>query len=291
MKTDPVGNLQWSKIYKDSSSYGIDGIVDKDGNIIVTGINTSIDSLSDVFIAKFDSTGIPLWANSYLPQPIAGNAASQATSIRFTSDSSYIVSVIYNSVSEGVLLKVDKNGIYQWATGYYDSVPGTIRPVDAEQTKEGGYILTGWVYTGAENLFLLKTDSTGIPEWMTGYNNGGFSRPYKVHQSYDGGYIVGGEYGGWSYFIKTDSLGSSGCNETAISTNYYSVPPDTHQVFLTDTSIVFTQSTKVIYVSPGPTLNTLCSSVGLPETQKEQQKSKFRPIPSLHLLQSIVPIQ
>jgi hypothetical protein len=98
-----------------------------------------------------------------------------------------------------------------------------------QQTTDGGFIITGVElytedmppYEDYSDVYLIKTDSSGIEQWNkrfgeSWYNDGG----YSVQQTTDGGYIISGEtrsFGNGSsdvYLIKTDANGIEQWNQT-----------------------------------------------------------------------------
>ncbi len=86
-----------------------------------------------------------------------------------------------------------------------------------QQTTDGGYIITGFIYSNYQfDVYLIKTDSLGDSLWTRTY--GGMNSDYglSVRQTSDGGYIIAGIVGIISlpshddaYLIKTDSLGDT----------------------------------------------------------------------------------
>jgi hypothetical protein len=88
----------------------------------------------------------------------------------------------------------------------------------AQQTTDGGYIVTGFTtsYGGSDSdLWLIKTDSLGDTLWTRTYGGSSCDEGFSVQQTADGGYIVTGfttSYGGSDsdlWLIKTDSLGDT----------------------------------------------------------------------------------
>jgi hypothetical protein len=128
------------------------------------------------------------------------------------------------------IVKTDANGIKQWDVDF----GGT----DADfftcgsQTADGGFIFGGYsesgiggckteVCRGDNDYWIVKTDSLGNKLWDKTFGGTGDDRITSVHQTFDGGYILGGfsfsgiggdksqnTWGESDYWIvKTDSLG------------------------------------------------------------------------------------
>ena len=85
----------------------------------------------------------------------------------------------------------------------------------AQQTADGGYIITGYI-NGAvsSDVYLIKTNTSGDTVWTRIYGGTGDDEGYSVQQTADGGYIVVGYTLSFSasrdvYLIKTDSSGDT----------------------------------------------------------------------------------
>ncbi len=125
LKTDSIGNFQWSKIYGDTNSFyqllfGENATKSKyDLFFYLTGFSTNYPYLdtNKVFVLKIDENGNKIWEKSYKKDTLhlRGFAIDQ------TSDSGFVISgdafdspVFTNNLSDPqflYVLKLDKNGI------------------------------------------------------------------------------------------------------------------------------------------------------------------------------------
>lgn len=91
---------------------------------------------------------------------------------------------------------------------------GDDRSYSVAQTKDGGYILTGYTKSagsGGSDVYLTKTDGLGKPTWSKAYGTSGEETGWKVKQTSDSGYIVAGTTSskkGDGFIFKTDANGS-----------------------------------------------------------------------------------
>ncbi len=88
----------------------------------------------------------------------------------------------------------------------------------AEQTNDGGYILTGWTKSsgaGLNDIWLIKTNSSGDTAWTKTFGGISDENSSSVHQTGDGGYIIFGESDSFdpvywkAWLIKTDQFGDT----------------------------------------------------------------------------------
>lgn len=86
-----------------------------------------------------------------------------------------------------------------------------------QQTSDGGYIIAGGTYSfgaGAEDFYLIKTNSFGDALWTKTYGGTYDDHARSVSQTSDGGYIVVGSIGSSNgstdlYVVKIDSFGDT----------------------------------------------------------------------------------
>lgn len=150
--------------------------------LIKTAANGTFEWLK-VFNASYDDTG---------------------RSVRQTSDGGYIITGYCTGDEHDIwLIKTDTTGNMEWNTTFGGDKNDFGYSV--EQTTDGGYIVAGSTssYGAGDNIWLIKTDSSGIKEWDRVFGRGGFQNGRSVQQTTDGGYIIGGDW-----LVKTDSEGS-----------------------------------------------------------------------------------
>ena len=101
------------------------------------------------------------------------------------------------------VVKVDAQGQRQWDRTFGGASGSLNYLQDAQQTADGGYILGGYSNSGAAgertapsrggyDYWVIKLDAQGVKQWDRAY--GGTSEDYftSLHQTADGGYILGG---------------------------------------------------------------------------------------------------
>lgn len=101
-----------------------------------------------------------------------------------------------------------------WAKRYGGS--GQDEAEHAEPTSDGGYIVSGVsdrFGPDAPNVWVLKLDSAGEIEWEKVYGGSHVDQNASVHQTSDGGYVVGGDTASFGtessdmWILKLDSNG------------------------------------------------------------------------------------
>ncbi len=186
-----------------------------DGGYIVVGSTDSFSpALDDVFLLKYDYSGVLLWART-----AGGTSKEKAYSAQITSDGGYIVVGETNSYGVGVrdcfILKYDSAGTLTWARSIgtvYDDLANSV-----QQTSDGGYIVVGMTVTpttGSEVL-VMKLTSSGVLTWAASAGGAPFpDEANSVYETSDGGFIVAGKTFSYGeglydvYLLKYNDLGS-----------------------------------------------------------------------------------
>ena len=215
---------EWNRTYGglyDDGAWSLQGT--NDGSYIIAGYASSQGQVSDLLLVKTDSKGIEQWNRTF-----GGSSEDLGCFVRQAQDGGYIVTGSTKSYGIGEerlwLLKTDSNGNKEWDRtfgGFVSSSGDGGWSVD--QTKDGGYIVTGYTRSygaGGIDLWLIKTDSLGRKEWDRTFGGPKDDVGMSVIQTKDGGYIVTGKtasYGSGKddvWLIKTDSAGFKLWNET-----------------------------------------------------------------------------
>lgn len=144
----------------------------------------------------------------------SGSVGFAAQSMQLIARSEFVVcGTMGNQFSTSpCLIKLDSLGNVIW-NKIYDAGFNYFNAEYAEQTNDGGAIITGHIDSG-DKLFLLKTDVDGNVVWCKNYS-GPMNQATGNHaiQTNDGGYLIVGEmpdYGQYTgdILIKTDSSGN-----------------------------------------------------------------------------------
>lgn len=109
---------------------------------------------------------------------IGGPRRDEAWSVMETSDQGFIITGVTWSFSDSdsdiILVKTDSKGNTEWIKSYGGSLDDHGNHVI--QTSDNGYLICGAVTnpgTG-DDAFILKTNSTGVPQWNLTYSTPGF---------------------------------------------------------------------------------------------------------------------
>jgi hypothetical protein len=208
IKTDSLGDTLWTKTFGGGSYdlvYSVQQTTDK-GYIVAGGTWSYGAGSSDVYLIKTDSLGDTLWTKTF-----GGSEFDGGHSVQQTTDGGYIVAGwtwSWGSETDDVyLIKTDSLGDTLWTRTYggsdYD------QSYSVQQTTDGGYIVAGGTASygaGAEDVYLIKTDSLGDTLWTKTVGGSQSEEGQSVQQTNDGGYMVVGQtasYGvGNIYLIK-----------------------------------------------------------------------------------------
>jgi hypothetical protein len=226
IKTDSDGNEVWSKTFG-GSGYDDGWSVQQaiDGGYIIAGNTLSFGAgASDVYLIKTDAIGNDIWSKTF-----GGSDGDWGRSVQQTNDNGYIIAGITYSfgpsnISDVYLIKTDSSGNEVWSTTFEGN--GSAGGESVQQTRDGGYIVTGKDDTPSGDLYLIKTDISGNEVWSNTFGGSEDDYGRSVQQTSDGGYIIAGatySYGAGgadAYLIKTDSDGNEVWSKTFGGSGY-----------------------------------------------------------------------
>jgi hypothetical protein len=213
----------WNKTFggnDDDRAYSVQQT--SDGGYIVIGFTGSfgLGGVRDAWLIKTDSFGNKQWDRMY-----GGVADEWGFSVLQTSDGGYIFISSTGSYGAGRddlwIVKTNSTGVEQWNRtigGTEDDFGFVIQP-----TTDNGFIITGYTKsfgTGTIDLWLVKTNNTGIEQWNRSFGGTGYEGGGSVVQTSDGGFIIAGVTNSFgagkndAWLIKTNSNGIEQWNRT-----------------------------------------------------------------------------
>ena len=246
IKVDSHGNQQWQKTFGGSVDDTANFVQQtSEGGYIVSGATSSFGAgSSDMWLIRMEAghviSGYVHTCGGLGIEGVVVTAENEAT-IDLTDVNGYYELTIPNGWSGEVSLvppfssppnklynNITENKINEnFAVIQADNITFGGSDDDAgssvERTSDSGYIITGHTKSyglGMEDVYLVKTDSSGTQQWEKTFGGSQTDRGYSVQQTSDGGYIIGGytkSYGAVSYdvyLIKTNSEGDLQWEET-----------------------------------------------------------------------------
>lgn len=209
-KVDSVGTIAWTRSFGGTKAdFGTSATSANNGGYAIIGNTASFGAGgTDIYLVRTSSQGFLLWTKTY------GNSnGDYGYGIKQTADGGYIISAQSNYAVS--LIKTDSIGDTTW-TKKYNAAGGLDMGWSIIQTTDGGYVLGGTVVDttgGANEMWLMKTDSNGTPLWSKSYGELGVNDEcYSVWLTDDGGFALTGRYVNDFrdvFLVKTDANGDT----------------------------------------------------------------------------------
>lgn len=230
---DPAGKLLWTKRFGDADDQrGADLAVDAQGNVVLTGtfsgtidfgegpLSTTGGFDADVFVAKLDSNGNPLWGKKFgdaSPQRGSGIAVNAAGQIFLTGGFSGEIDFGTGALtsagdSDVFIARLAPDGTAQWSARFGDAAAQAGTRVAADEN--GGVFVAGDVdgvinlgggplaSAGATDIFVAHFGASGAHLFSQHYGGAGVDRGGSVAAAGQGAVVVTG------FFSSEIDLGS-----------------------------------------------------------------------------------
>ncbi len=166
------------------------------------------------------------WEKSY-----GGKQAEYLTDVIATADFGYILAGSSLSVKSGNksdenkgdldywIWKMKENGEPEWQKSFGGSGSDFLQSID--KTNDGGFILAGTSSSdkgidknensrGGEDFWIIKLNARGEQEWQKTIGGSGQEKLQTIHQTFEGGYIIGGSSS--SYKTEEGEIGEKTTN-------------------------------------------------------------------------------
>ena len=196
-KLDEFGNDQWLLHLYGGEFFGVMAfgnsmIASNDGNFLLVGSVGSNETDTEPLLIKFNEEGDTLWTNIYGDSEAEGHLQLIKTKDGYLmvgwAQQYYGPSQFDPSFVRA--RKIDEAGVVQW-TGEYG---GNVVVLYAEQTNDGGYILSGYRHAPASgyDMYVVKTDSLGTLQWEQTYGTDEHDGGCRAQQYNDSLYVLVG---------------------------------------------------------------------------------------------------
>jgi hypothetical protein len=258
VKYDANGNVVWANRASGRAG-GTCITVDGVGNSYVSGnftgssvtfgstvINNSGGSNDDIFIAKYDISGTPVWAKAiggsafdYVNGLVSDSNGNTYLTGWFQSPSIAVGSItLTNSgVSEMFVAKFNTNGNSVWAKSYAGGgLTGNIA-VDANENTfiTGSFANSSMTFgnmtltnAGNENLFIAKYDASGNTVWAKSAGGASYDSGKDIAINGDGSIYLVGRFSSPSITFGSTTLSNSGNEDMFIAKLEKTLPAQEH---------------------------------------------------------------
>ena len=168
-KTDPSGNIEWSKVFEGSYGDVATAVAQTPaGDFIIVGSVESSPPFTDLLVLKIDSSGNLLWSKSYGGDNEEGaldvlvGSAGEILVLGYTGTDTFT-----RGGTDLWLLSLDGDGNINWQKSFGGD--GNDKGYSIMEVPGGGYLLTGSTDSfGARvgDFWILRTDSAGNILWQ-----------------------------------------------------------------------------------------------------------------------------
>jgi hypothetical protein len=182
VKINNQGEIEWNHTYGGKSAdSGDDVIIASDGGYVIVGGTESYGTgVADMWLVKTNPLGEIEWNHTY-----GGINEDRATAVLMASDRGYVITGLTQSFGAGNrdmwLVKTDSSGQPEWNQTFGGKENDLADSLIA--TTNGGYALAGRTESfgaGSEDMWLVKTNSSGQMEWNQAFGGSEEDAAYSV---------------------------------------------------------------------------------------------------------------
>lgn len=175
IKYDSYGNRKWVARYNDSEDdydWGGGVVVDRSGNVYVTGTSRSKKLGEQTVTIKYDSSGRVLWTKLFdlFTQGILAELDDRGFEITLDKVGNvYVTGIIDLGTYDTVTVKYSPSGTRGWVARYGGS--GDDRPKGIV-TDAGGNVyvsIESWAGNTGQDIVTIKYNSAGVKKWSKRY--------------------------------------------------------------------------------------------------------------------------
>ncbi|RDC66464.1 T9SS type A sorting domain-containing protein [Adhaeribacter pallidiroseus] len=302
LQINNLGQKIWDRRYGGSSNDFLeDFILNPDGSFLLGGTSNSgrtgdktqgSQGGSDYWVIKVNSAGEPLWNTRF-----GGNEPDNLFALASTAAGDFLLAGYSSSGSSGNkteatrgnqdywLVKIDNTGAKIWDKTFGGRGKEELRSLTS--TRDGGFVLGGTSFSGRggdktqnsrgnSDYWVIKTDSTGVPQWNYRFGGNGFDELRTALTTREGGLILGGRStSGVSGDKKQPSWGNA---------DYWLVKLAATAVGIELPALLLPGSSVMLKAFPNPFPDKLTLQFSVPHTQQvvlqifDQQGQEIAPL-------------
>ncbi|UUX91879.1 6-bladed beta-propeller [Methanoplanus endosymbiosus] len=211
-KTPPSPAIEWQRCLGGSNDDSANSVsLTSDGGYIATGYTQSDDGdvsgnhgSGDLWVVKLSDAGSLLWQKC-----LGGSNWDEGRSISQTSNGGYIATGFTCSTDGDVsgnhgyrdlwVVRLSDEGTLMWQRCFGGNSTDSGQSIS--RTSDGGYIVAGYTKSddgdvsgnhGLIDVWVVKMSENGTLEWQKCLGGSNYDESFSIHQTSDGGYIVGG---------------------------------------------------------------------------------------------------
>ncbi len=193
VKYSSDGVVEWSKFYGSTGSDYIYKISQtENGDFLLAGFTDSWGSGNfDAWVIRIDNSGNEIWS-----QVFGGEHDDRCYGIFEAASGEIIMAGLIGSYGNGEddywLASINPDGSFNWEQTYGGALNDFL--FSAVHTSDNGYLLIGhsdsWYTNGDKDVYLVKTDSSGIEQWSDTYGSNGDEIYCKGTETSDGSFVI-----------------------------------------------------------------------------------------------------